>query len=159
MFERFPDRSRMALALANQESQRFSHEYIGTEHILLALLREGTGVGFDVLKNLGVDPLAMRRELDTLIPSGTESGSPGKLPETSRVERVIVFAIEEARCLNHNYVGTEHLLLGLLQEGEGIAAIILTQPGIQVDAARDEIRRLLESPDLPPDSNSRVFHD
>ena len=122
MFERFTDRARKVMGLANQEAQRFNHEYIGTEHVLLGLVKEGTGVGANVLKNLDVDLHKVRMEVERLVKSGPEMVSMGKLPHTPRAKKVVEYAIEEARNLNHNYVGTEHLLLGLLREREGLAA-------------------------------------
>ena len=115
MFERFTDRARKVMALANQEAQRFNHEYIGTEHILLGLVKEGSGVGANVLKNLEVDLRKVRLEVEKLVKSGPDMVTMGKLPQTPRAKKVIEYAIEEARQLNHNYVGTEHLLLALLE--------------------------------------------
>ena len=125
MFERFTDRARKVMALANQEAQRFNHEYIGTEHILLGLVKEGSGVGANVLKNLDVDLRKVRLEVEKLVKSGPDMVTMGKLPQTPRAKKVIEYAIEEARNLNHNYVGTEHLLLGLLREHDGVAAQVL----------------------------------
>ncbi len=122
MFERFTDRARKVMALANQEAQRFNHEYIGTEHILLGLVKEGSGVGANVLKNLDVDLRKVRMEVEKLVKAGPDMVTMGKLPQTPRAKKVIEYAIEEARNLNHNYVGTEHLLLGLLREHDGVAA-------------------------------------
>jgi ATP-dependent Clp protease ATP-binding subunit ClpC len=125
MFERFTDRARKVMALANQEAQRFNHEYIGTEHVLLGLVKEGSGVGANVLKNLDVDLRKVRLEVEKLVKSGPDMVTMGKLPQTPRAKKVIEYAIEEARNLNHNYVGTEHLLLGLLREQDGVAAQVL----------------------------------
>jgi ATP-dependent Clp protease ATP-binding subunit ClpA len=121
----FTDRARKVMALANQEAQRFNHEYIGTEHILLGLVKEGSGVGANVLKNLDVDLRKVRLEVEKLVKSGPDMVTMGKLPQTPRAKKVIEYAIEEARNLNHNYVGTEHLLLGLLREHDGVAAQVL----------------------------------
>jgi ATP-dependent Clp protease ATP-binding subunit ClpA len=129
MFERFTDRARKVMALANQEAQRFNHEYIGTEHILLGLVKEGSGVGANVLKNLDVDLRKVRLEVEKLVKAGPEVVMMGKLPQTPRAKKVIECAIEEARSLNHNYVGTEHLLLGLLREHDGVAAQVLMNLG------------------------------
>ncbi|MFH1370937.1 MAG: ATP-dependent Clp protease ATP-binding subunit [Planctomycetota bacterium] len=143
MFERFTDRARKVMALANQEAQRFNHEYIGTEHILLGLVKEGSGVGATVLKNLDVDVKKVRLEVEKLVKSGPDMVTMGKLPHTPRAKKVIEFAIEEARSLNHNYVGTEHLLLGLLRETEGIAAQVLMNVGLRLDDVRQEVLNLL----------------
>jgi ATP-dependent Clp protease ATP-binding subunit ClpC len=143
MFERFTDRARKVMALANQEAQRFNHEYIGTEHILLGLVKEGSGVGANVLKNLGVDLRKVRLEVERLVKSGPEMVTMGKLPQTPRAKRVIEYAIEEARNLNHNYVGTEHLLLGLLREQDGVAAQVLMNLGLRLEDVREEVLNLL----------------
>ncbi len=143
MFERFTDRARKVMALANQEAQRFNHEYIGTEHILLGLVKEGSGVGANVLKNLDVDLRKVRLEVEKLVHAGPEMVTMGKLPQTPRAKKVIEYAIEEARNLNHNYVGTEHLLLGLLREHDGVAAQVLMNLGLKLDEVREEVLNLL----------------
>ena len=143
MFERFTDRARKVMALANQEAQRFNHEYIGTEHILLGLVKEGSGVGANVLKNLEVDLRKVRMEVEKLVKSGPDMVTMGKLPQTPRAKKVIEYAIEEARNLNHNYVGTEHLLLGLLREQDGVAAQVLMNLGIKLEEVREEVLNLL----------------
>jgi ATP-dependent Clp protease ATP-binding subunit ClpC len=143
MFERFTDRARKVMALANQEAQRFNHEYIGTEHILLGLVKEGSGVGANVLKNLDVDLRKVRLEVEKLVKAGPEMVTMGKLPQTPRAKKVIEYAIEEARNLNHNYVGTEHLLLGLLREHDGVAAQVLRNLGLKLEEVREEVLNLL----------------
>ncbi|MBI1337871.1 MAG: AAA domain-containing protein [Phycisphaera sp.] len=143
MFERFTDRARKVMALANQEAQRFNHEYIGTEHLLLGLVKEGSGVGANVLKNLDVDLRKVRLEVEKLVKSGPDMVTMGKLPQTPRAKKVIEYAIEEARNLNHNYVGTEHLLLGLLREHEGVAAQVLMNLGLKLEEVREEVLNLL----------------
>ncbi|MEL6797092.1 MAG: ATP-dependent Clp protease ATP-binding subunit, partial [Planctomycetota bacterium] len=143
MFERFTDRARKVMALANQEAQRFNHEYIGTEHILLGLVKEGSGVGANVLKALGVDLRKVRLEVEKLVKQGPEMVTMGKLPQTPRAKKVIEYAIEEARNLNHNYVGTEHLLLGLLREHDGVAAQVLRNLGLKLEEVREEVLNLL----------------
>src|SRR3954452_22628940 len=143
MFERFTDRARKVMALANQEAQRFNHEYIGTEHILLGLVKEGSGVGANVLKNLDVDLRKVRLEVEKLVKSGPDMVTMGKLPQTPRAKKVIEYAIEEARNLNHNYVGTEHLLLGLLREHDGVAAQVLMNLNLKLEEVREEVLNLL----------------
>ena len=143
MFERFTDRARKVMALANQEAQRFNHEYIGTEHCLLGLVKEGSGVGANVLKNLDVDLRKVRLEVEKLVKSGPDMVTMGKLPQTPRAKKVIEYAIEEARNLNHNYVGTEHLLLGLLREHEGVAAQVLMNLNLKLEEVREEVLNLL----------------
>ena len=131
MYERFTDRARKVMQLANQEAQRFNHEYIGTEHILLGLVKEGSGVAANVLKNLDIDLRKIRLEVEKIVQAGPDMVTMGKLPQTPRAKKVIEYSIEEARNLNHNYVGTEHLLLGLLREQEGVAAQVLMNLGPQ----------------------------
>src|SRR5262245_19305107 len=116
MYERFTDRARKVMQLANQEAQRFNHEYIGTEHILLGLVKEGSGVAANVLKNLDVDLRRVRLEVERIIQSGPDMITARKLPQTPRARKAIEYASAEARELKHNYVGTEHVLLGLLRE-------------------------------------------
>jgi len=164
MFERLTDRARKVMALANQEAQRFNHEYIGTEHILLGLVKEGSGVGANVLKNLDIDLRKVRLEVEKLVKSGPEMVTMGKLPQTPRAKKVIEYAIEEARNLNHNYVGTEHLLLGLLREHDGVAAQVLMNLGLKLEEVREEVLSLLgagadqerdEAPQQPSEPQSQ----
>src|SRR5262245_17654687 len=143
MYERFTDRARKVMQLANQEAQRFNHEYIGTEHILLGLVKEGSGVAANVLKNLEVDLRKIRLEVEKLVQSGPEMVTMGKLPQTPRAKKVIEYSMEEARNLNHNYVGTEHILLGLLREQEGVAAQVLVNMGLKLEEVREEVLNLL----------------
>src|SRR5215472_2470500 len=143
MYERFTDRARKVMQLANQEAQRFNHEYVGTEHVLLGLVKEGSGVAANVLKNLDVDLRKIRVEVEKIVQSGPDMVTMGKLPQTPRAKKVIECAIEEARNVNHNYVGTEHLLLGLLREWEGVAAQVLTILGLKLEDVRQETLNLL----------------
>ena len=143
MYERFTDRARKVMQLANQEAQRFNHEYIGTEHILLGLIKEGTGVAANVLKNLDVDLRKIRLEVEKLVQSGPDMVTMGKLPQTPRAKKVIEYSMEEARNLGHNYVGTEHILLGLLREQEGVAAQVLMNLGLKLEEVREEVLNLL----------------
>jgi len=143
MFERFTDRARKVMQLANQEAQRFNHEYIGTEHVLLGLIKEGSGVAANVLKNLDIDLRKIRMEVEKLVQSGPDMVTMGKLPQTPRAKKVIEYSMEEARNLNHNYVGTEHILLGLLREQEGVAAQVLMNLGLKLEDVREEVLNLL----------------
>lgn len=143
MYERFTDRARKVMQLANQEAQRFNHEYIGTEHILLGLVKEGSGVAANVLKNLDVDLRKIRLEVEKLVQSGPDMVTMGKLPQTPRAKKVIEYSMEEARNLNHNYVGTEHILLGLLREQEGVAAQVLMNLSLKLEDVREEVLNLL----------------
>ena len=143
MYERFTDRARKVMQLANQEAQRFNHEYIGTEHVLLGLIKEGSGVAANVLKNLDIDLRKIRMEVEKLVQSGPDMVTMGKLPQTPRAKKVIEYSMEEARNLNHNYVGTEHILLGLLREQEGVAAQVLMNLGLKLEDVREEVLNLL----------------
>jgi len=142
-FERFTDRARKVMQLANQEAQRFNHEYVGTEHILLGLIKEGSGVAANVLRNLDVDLKKIRLEVEKLVQTGPDMVTMGRLPLTPRARKVIEYATEEARNLNHNYIGTEHLLLGLLREQEGVAAQVLMNLGLKLEEVREEVLNLL----------------
>src|SRR6202023_2316213 len=141
--ERFTDRARKVMQLANQEAQRANHEYISTEHILLGLVKEGSGVAANVLKNLDIDLRKIRLEVEKIVQSGPDMVTMGKLPQTPRAKKVIEYSMEEARNLNHNYVGTEHILLGLLREQEGVAAQVLMNLGLKLEDVREEVLSLL----------------
>lgn len=143
MYERFTDRARKVMQLANQGALRFNHEYIGTEHILVGLLKEGSGVAAAVLTNLNVSLQAIRDVIESIVVPGREPVMMGRLPHSPRARKAIDFSIEEARNLNHNYVGTEHMLLGLIREEEGVAAQVLTNCGVKLDAVREEVLKLL----------------
>ena len=143
MYERFTDRARRVMQLANSEAQRFNHDYVGTEHLLLGLVKEGSGVASNVLKNLDVDLRKIRVEVEKIVQSGPDMVSMGKLPQTPRAKKVLEYAFEEARNLNHNYVGTEHLLLGLLREQEGVAAQVLMNLNMKLEDVREEVLNLL----------------
>jgi len=141
-FEKFTERARKVLTLAQEEAQRFNHNYIGTEHILLGLVREGEGVAAKVLANLGVELTKVRSAVEFIIGRG-ERTVRGEIGLTPRAKRVIELAVDEARRLNHNYIGTEHLLLGLLREGEGVAAGVLESLGVSLEKVRAETVRIL----------------
>jgi ATP-dependent Clp protease ATP-binding subunit ClpC len=145
MYERFTDKARKVMQLANEEAQRLNHQYIGTEHILLGLVRESAGVAANVLKNLGIDLRTIRLEVERFVVRGPDMVTMGKLPQTPKAKKVIEYSIGEARNLNHNYVGTEHLLLGLLREQEGLAAHVLTNLGLKLDTVRTEVVRLVRA--------------
>ena len=136
MYERFTDRARKAIQLAHREAQRFNHEYIGTEHLLLGLIAEGSGVAAVVLNNLGVKLDRVRTEVVKIVQCGPETTTMGRLPHTPRTKKALEYAIEESQTLNHGYIGTEHLLIGLLREFEGVAAQVLMNMGMSLDAVR-----------------------
>src|ERR1700710_861464 len=140
----FTERVRKVLAMAREEAARLHHEYVGTEHILLVLIREGEGVAAAVLQNLSVDLDEIQQKIEETVKKGKAAQTTGPdLPYTSRAKKVLELAMSEARELNHSYVGTEHLLLGLLREEKGIAAQVLTDAGVNLDAARAETLRIL----------------
>jgi ATP-dependent Clp protease ATP-binding subunit ClpC len=140
----FTERVRKVLAMAREEAARLHHEYVGTEHILLGLIREGEGVAAAVLQSLNVDLDEIQQKIEDTVKKGKAAQATGPdLPYTSRAKKVLELAMSEARELNHSYVGTEHLLLGLLREEKGIAAQVLTDSGVNLDAARTETLRLL----------------
>ena len=146
----FTERVRKVLAMAREEAARLHHEYVGTEHILLGLIREGEGVAAAVLQNLSVDLDDIQQKIEETVKKGKAATATGPdLPYTSRAKKVLELAMSEARELNHSYVGTEHLLLGLLREEKGIAAQVLTDAGVNLDAARAETLRLLGT-EMPP---------
>jgi hypothetical protein len=160
MYERFTDRARKVMQLANQEAQRFGHDYVGTEHILLGLVKEGSGVAANVLKNLDIDLGRVRREVEKIVRCPGLFWL-GKLPHTPRAKKVVSYAIEEARNFNHNYVGTEHVLLGLLREGEGVGGQVLMNLGLKLEDVREEVLNLLgqqqEAPAQPPQAPAQSF--
>jgi ATP-dependent Clp protease ATP-binding subunit ClpC len=140
----FTERTRKVLNLAREEAGRLHHEYVGTEHLLLGLIREGEGIAIRVLENLKADSALIRKTIEDTIQTGRSPGTAQPdLPYTSRAKKCLELAMHEARELSHNYVGTEHLLLGLLREEKGIAAQVLVQAGLSIESARAEVRRLL----------------
>ena len=140
----FTPRAQQVLALARKEADRFNHNYVGTEHILLGLIKLGQGVAVNVLQKLGLDLDTVRMQVEQQVGSGPETKMVGNIPYTPRVKKVLALASKEAKQLNHSYVGTEHILLGLLREGEGVAAQVLRNLDINLDKARNEILRELD---------------
>ena len=141
-FEKFSEKARRVLSLAQEEAQRFNHTYIGTEHVLLGLVRETDGVAAKVLTNLGVELPKVRSAVEFIIGRG-ERAATGEIGLTPRAKKVIELAVDEARRLNHNYIGTEHLLIGLMREGEGVPAGVLESLGVTLDKIRAETSRIL----------------
>lgn len=156
----FTERVRKVLALAREEAARLRHEYVGTEHILLGLVREGEGVAVAVLRNLHIDPDEIRESVEGLVKKGINAVTRVDLPYTSRAKKVLELAMSEARDLDHEYVGTEHLLLGLVREERGIAAQTLTARGVDLASVRAETLRLLgqrlPGPDRPARTAARA---
>jgi len=145
MFNRFTERARKVIILAKEEARRFNHDYIGTEHILLGLIREGEGVAAAVLQKMGISLENIRLEVEKLVQPGPATQIIGDIPFTPRAKKALELAAEEARSLGHNYIGTEHLLLGLIREGEGIASQVLLNLGMDLSSVRNEVMELLGS--------------
>ena len=143
MFDRFTDRAKKVMSFARQEAMKFNHEYIGTEHILLGLVQEGSGVAANVLKNMSIDLEKIRHEVEKIVKTGPSMVTMGQLPFTPRAKKVLELSLEEASQLSHNYIGTEHLLLGLIRENEGIAAQVLMNLGVKLDEVREEVLEFL----------------
>lgn len=139
----FTPRAQQVLAHARREADRFNHHYIGTEHLLLGLLKLGKGVAVTILENLGVELSAVRKQVEEQIGRGTEPQAEGNIPYTPRVRKVLAMANREAQELNHTYVGTEHLLLGLIRDGDGVAGQILRHFGVDLEQARRELLDVL----------------
>jgi hypothetical protein len=142
MFERFTDRARRVVPLAQEEARMLNHNYIGTEHILLGLLREGEGVAAKALESLGISLDAVRQQVEEIIGQGQQAPS-GPIPFTPRAKKVLELSLREALQLGHNYIGTEHILLGLIREGDGVAAQVLIRLGADLNRVRQQIIALL----------------
>ena len=160
MFDRFTDRSRRVVVLAQEEARMLNHDTIGTEHLLLGLIHEGEGVAARALESLGISLEAVRQEVEAVIGRGEETPS-GRMPFTARAKKVLELSLREAIQLGHNYIGTEHILLGLLREGDGVAAQVLVKLGADLNRVRQQVIRLLHgyAPDVLIDShtfNSRL---
>ena len=145
MFNRFTERARKVIILAKEEARRFNHDYIGTEHILLGLIREGEGVAAAVLQKMGLSLENIRLEIEKLVQPGPATQIIGDIPFTPRAKKALELAAEEARSLGHNYIGTEHILLGLIREGEGVASQVLLNSGLDLNGVRNEVMELLGS--------------
>ena len=144
MFDRFTERARQVIVLARQEAGRLNHDYIGVEHLLLGLIKMGECLAVDILRGLGIEPESLRLEVERMVEGGPATLTVGEIPFTPRSKKVLELAVDEARNFGHNYVGTEHLLLGLIREGEGIAARILGSMGADLKKARQKTREFLE---------------
>ena len=142
MFERFSQRARRVVVLAQEEARMLDHDYIGTGHILLGLIREGEGVAGRALESLGISLEAVRQQVEQIIGRGQQAPS-GHIPFTPRAKKVLELALREAQQLGHNYIGTEHILLGLIREGSGVAAQVLVKLGADLNRARQQVVRLL----------------
>jgi ATP-dependent Clp protease ATP-binding subunit ClpA len=156
VFERFTDRARRVVVLAQEEARMLNHKYLGTEHILLGLIHEGEGVAARALESLGISLEAVRQQVEEIIGQGQQV-PPGHIPFTPRAKKVLELARREATDLGHNYIGTEHILLGLIREGEGVAAQVLVQLGADLGGVRQQVIQLLHGyqGDEPADSGPR----
>ena len=152
----FTPRAQQVLALARKEADRFNHNYVGTEHLLLGLIKLGQGVAVNVLQKMGLDLETVRMEVEKQVGSGPETKMVGNIPYTPRVKKVLALAGKEARALNHSYVGTEHILLGLLREGEGVAARVLKSLEVDIERTRNEILKELDPNFTPPESDPEM---
>ena len=142
MFERFTDRARRVVVLAQEEARMLSHNYIGTEHILLGLIHEGDGIAAKALESLSISLEAVRAQVEEIIGQGQQAPS-GHIPFTPRAKKVLELSLREALQLGHNYIGTEHILLGLIREGEGVAAQVLQKLGADLNRVRQQVIQLL----------------
>ncbi|HSH17093.1 MAG TPA: Clp protease N-terminal domain-containing protein, partial [Verrucomicrobiae bacterium] len=140
----FTPRAQQVLALARKEADRFNHNFVGTEHLLLGLLKLGQGVAVNVLQKLGLDLETVRLEVEKQVESGPDAKQLGNIPYTPRVKKVLALAAKEAKNLTHTYVGTEHILLGLLREGDGVAARVLRNLDVDIEQTRQEILKELD---------------
>ncbi|MGE3311209.1 MAG: Clp protease N-terminal domain-containing protein, partial [Limisphaerales bacterium] len=140
----FTPRAQQVLALAKKEADRFSHNFLGTEHLLLGLIKLGQGVAVNVLQKMGLDLETVRLEVEKQVGTGPDQKVQGNIPYTPRVKKVLSLAAKEAKALNHTYVGTEHILLGLLREGDGVAARVLKTLDVDIEQTRQEILRELD---------------
>jgi ATP-dependent Clp protease ATP-binding subunit ClpC len=142
MFERFTDRARRVVVLAQDDARMLNHNYVGTEHILLGLIHEGEGVAAQALGSLGIGLEAVRQQVEEIIGQGQQAPS-GEIPFTPRAKKVLELSLREAKQLGHNYIGTEHILLGLIREGEGVAAQVLVRLGADLNRVRQQVIQLL----------------
>ena len=143
MFERFTDRARRAVVRAQEEAKTLNHDFIGTEHILLGLVGEGHGVAAKALESLGISMEAVRQRVEDIVPPGQVEVRSGHIPFTPRAKKVLELSLSESKLLGHRYIGTEHILLGLLRLGEGVAAQVLTGLGADLDGVRERVIQLL----------------
>jgi len=153
MFERFTDRARRVVVLAQEEARMLNHNYIGTEHILLGLIHEGQGVAAKALESLGISLEAVRQQVEEIIGQGQQAPS-GHIPFTPRAKTVLELSLRETKELGHSYIGTEHILLGLLREGQGVAAQVLVELGADLDRVREQVVQVLH--DRPGEDLTRA---
>jgi Clp amino terminal domain, pathogenicity island component len=155
MFELFTDRARRVVVLAQEEARMLAHDYIGTEHILLGLVHEGDGAAAKVLEGLGIELEAVRREVEEIIGRGKRAPS-GHIAFTPRAKKILELSLRESKQLGHGYIGTEHILLGLVREGDGVAAQVLTKMGADLDRVRQQVAQVLQATVLPTTADITV---
>ena len=143
MFKRFTERARKVIILAREEAERYHHEYLGTEHILLGILQDGGGIAIAVLQKVGIDVKQLKMEVERNLPKSLTNLVEGDIPFTPKAKKVLEYAVEEARLMGHNYIGTEHLLLGIIQEKDGLACKILANLGVKLQQTREQTLNLL----------------
>jgi len=143
MFKRFTDRARRVVVLAQDEARMLNHSYIGTEHILLGLVHEGEGVAAKALESLGISLAVVRQQVEEITGRGQQEPPPGHIPFTPRAKKVLELSLREALQLGHTYIGTEHILLGLIREGDGVAAQVLVSVGVDLNRARQQVLQLV----------------
>jgi ATP-dependent Clp protease ATP-binding subunit ClpC len=143
MFQKFTDRARRAVVRAQEEARTLNHDFIGTEHLLLGLVGEGHGVAAKALESLGISMEAVRQRVEDIVPPGQVEVRSGHIPFTPRAKKVLELSLSESKLLGHRYIGTEHMLLGLLRLGEGVAAQVLTGLGADLDGVRERVVQLL----------------
>ncbi len=154
MFERFTNRARRVVVLAQEEARMLSHDYIGTEHILLGLVHEGTGVAAQALESLGITQQAVRQQVEQIIGRGDQDPRGGHIPFTPQAKKALELSLREALQIGHNYIGTEHILLGVIREGEGPAAQVLISLGADLDTVRQQVIELLQGYQGQPDTGA-----
>jgi ATP-dependent Clp protease ATP-binding subunit ClpC len=152
MFERFTERARRVVVLAQDEARMLNHNYIGTEHILLGLIHEGHGLAAKALESLGISLDAVRQQVEEIIGHGQQQPPQGHIPFTPRAKKVLELSLREALQLGHTYIGTEHILLGLIREGEGVAAQVLVGLGVDLNRARQQVIQLVTGRAEPEDA-------
>ena len=154
MFERFTDRARRVVVLAQDEARMLDHNYIGTEHILLGLIHEGHGLAAKALESLGISLAVVRQQVEEIIGRGQQQPPSGHIPFTPRAKKVLELSLREALQLGHTYIGTEHILLGLIREGEGVAAQVLVSVGVDLNRARQQVIQLIAGRAEPQDAGA-----
>ncbi|MBI2875457.1 MAG: AAA family ATPase, partial [Candidatus Tectomicrobia bacterium] len=156
MFKRFTERARRVIILAREEAERNQHEFLGTEHILLGILKDGGGIAITTLQKIGLNLERLKLELKKNMPKSSSPAPVGEIPFSPRAKKVLEYAVEEAKSMGHNYIGTEHLLLGLIREKEGVASKVLASMGVRLSDAREQTLNLLQEPFNAPKEREKT---